>query len=400
LPKESGIAIVGSLPILNTDAWRKAWTQLPTDLANTPFINQIHHIDLTVDKLILADKTYPALTIHVAPVTPEDWFIRINQAQMAADLHYQPNRHLISGRINRLFMHQYALPKHAKSSTLSHFKPSSIPNLDITIDAFQWGGIDVGAVTLKSTSTRTQWTLDNCLITVPEYQLNVTGHWTLTDTKNETQLESTLHIKALNKALTRWQIAPAVDAKEVRANMVSAWPGSVRDFNYDALNGELKLVVQNGRIHEFDHDTEKKLGLGKLLSILSLQTIPRRLTLDFSDLSQKGYTFDVFKGDFKINHGVMHTQNSYIDGPVAYASMQGNLDLSKRLYDLDLRVSPYITASLPIVATIAGGPIAGIATWVASKIINKGMQQISGYSYKISGPWSDPIVQQISIEKR
>ena len=100
----------------------------------------------------------------------------------------------------------------------------------------------------------------------------------------------------------------------------------------------------------------------------------------------------------------MTTEDSYLDGPVAYASMKGDLDIVNHLYDVDLRVSPYIMASLPIVVTIAGGPIAGpiagFATWVASKLINKGLQQISAYTYKISGPWLDPIVQQVHIYKK
>lgn len=122
--------------------------------------------------------------------------------------------------------------------------------------------------------------------------------------------------------------------------------------------------------------------------------------LDFSDLAQDGYSFDQFEGTFNLAHGALSTQDSYIDGPVAYASMKGQLDVVRQLYDLDLEISPHITASLPIVATIAGGPIAGIATWVASKIINRGVQKISGYTYKISGPWRHPVVQQVKIIKQ
>lgn len=65
--------------------------------------------------------------------------------------------------------------------------------------------------------------------------------------------------------------------------------------------------------------------------------------------------------------------------------MKGDLDLVRRLYDLDLNISPHITASLPVVATIAGYLIAGLAAWIANKIINQSMQKIAGYSYKISG---------------
>ena len=99
-------------------------------------------------------------------------------------------------------------------------------------------------------------------------------------------------------------------------------------------------------------------------------------------------------------HGIMETENSTIDGPVAHATMKGSLNLDKRLYDISLHISPHITASLPVVATIAGGPVAGIATWVASKLINQGMEKISGYTYDVSGPWLEPVVQQVHIDRK
>ena len=90
----------------------------------------------------------------------------------------------------------------------------------------------------------------------------------------------------------------------------------------------------------------------------------------------------------------MSTNNAYLDGPVSYVGMKGSLDLDNKLYNLKLQITPHITASLPIVATIAGGPIAGIATWIASKIINQGMRKVTAYTYKITGPWDKPVVQQ------
>ena len=114
----------------------------------------------------------------------------------------------------------------------------------------------------------------------------------------------------------------------------------------------------------------------------------------------RGFSYDIFKGSYTIKKGNVSTQDSYMDGPVAYVSMKGSLSLPKQQYDVVLKVSPHITASLPIVATIAGGPVAGIATWVASKIINQGMKQVSAYTYKITGPWNSPVVQQLSITQK
>jgi uncharacterized protein YhdP len=181
---------------------------------------------------------------------------------------------------------------------------------------------------------------------------------------------------------------------------IGGWPGAINDFSLAKANGHVYIELKDGRITSLSKEVEEKLGMGKLLSILSLQTIPRRLKLDFSDLSQNGYSFDTFKGNFILKKGVMRTTDSYIDGPVAYASIKGDFDVVRQLYDVDLHVSPHITASLPVVATIAGGPIAGLATWVASKIINQGMQTVTGYTYKVSGPWRKPVVQQVNIFKK
>lgn len=145
------------------------------------------------------------------------------------------------------------------------------------------------------------------------------------------------------------------------------------------------LQLKNGRITHLSKATEEKLGLGKLLSILSLQTIPRRLQLDFSDLSHQGYSFDIFQGNFIIKDGIMSTQDSYLDGPVAYAGMKGDLNLPKHTYNLNLKISPHITASLPVVATIAGGPVAGVAAWVANNIISQSMQKFLGTVIKYQG---------------
>jgi uncharacterized protein YhdP len=258
----------------------------------------------------------------------------------------------------------------------------------------------VGDLTLKSHSNQERWSIDYCRIDSPAYQLMIGGDWVQKNKINHTDLQLKLHFNNLGKSLALWGLTPAVDAKKGDLTFNGGWKGSINDFSLAGLNGSMYLQLNNGRITHLSPETEEKLGLGKLLSILSLQTIPRRLKLDFSDLSHDGYSFDIFKGNFVVGKGIMNTQDSYLDGPVAYANMKGDLDIVRRMYDLNLNISPHITASLPVVATIAGGPIAGLAAWVASKIINQGMQKITAYSYKISGPWDHPVVQQLRIIKK
>ncbi len=398
--KQPGLQVVGSLPTLDVQQWHEVWSKLPTSLSSSTLIDHIQFVDMKLGDVAIWGKHYQKVAIKAGKLSNDAWSLILDQRDLAGDLRYQYASNTLSGHFTRLYLAKSALARHQGNTPSSRLKPTDIPNLNVTIDAFRLGEVGMGAVALKSSSTDSNWHLDYCKITSPDYQLTLKGDWSLREGKNNTSLQANVQIDNLAKSLQLWHITPVVEAHQGGAEFSGGWPGAINDFSLAKMNGNVYLMFQNGRITHLSPETEEKLGLGKLLSILSLQTIPRRLKLDFSDLSNAGYSFDVLKGNFTLKNGVMNTRDSYIDGPVAYANMKGDLDVVKQLYDVDIHISPHITASLPIVATIAGGPIAGMAAWVASKIINQGMQQVTGYTYKISGPWLNPVVQQVSIYKK
>jgi uncharacterized protein (TIGR02099 family) len=394
-----GLAIVGSLDGFDLQEWKKVYDKFSSTKTSSPLLEKLRIINITLGKLTFLKQQFDHMAVTAKLLPGNDWSFSLSQKKVAADLMYHPATNSLSGFVK--YLHLSPIDKfenHAESS--ANDSPGQIPNLNLRIDNFTIGSKQIGNMTLKSQSSPERWFIDYCRIDSPFYQFIINGEWTQKAKVNQSKLQVKLHLNDLAKSLEQWQITPAVHAGKGDMEFSGGWRGTLYDFSLRNLNGTMNLQLKNGRITNLSPETEEKLGLGKLLSILSLQTIPRRLKLDFSDLSHQGYSFDVFKGSFSVKNGIMNTKDSYIDGPVAYASMKGDLDLVRRMYDLNLRISPHITASLPIVATIAGGPIAGLAAWVANKIINQSMQKITGYSYKVSGPWNQPIVQQLSIEKK
>ncbi|WP_298626660.1 YhdP family protein [uncultured Legionella sp.] len=394
-----GLAIVGSLDGFDLHEWKKIYDRYSSGPSNSPLLEQLRIVNVKLGKLTVLKQQFDNMVVIAKVLPGNDWSFSLNQKKIAADLMYHPATNSLSGFVK--YLHLSPIDKFEPNTKLStNDSPGQIPNLNLRIDNFSVGEKQIGNMTLKSQSSPERWFIDYCRIDSPFYQFVINGEWTQKAKVNQSKLQVRLHLNDLAKSLEQWQITPAVHARKGDLEFNGGWRGSLYDFSLRTLNGTMNLQLKNGRITNLSPETEEKLGLGKLLSILSLQTIPRRLKLDFSDLAHQGYSFDVFKGSFSVKNGIMNTQDSYIDGPVAYASMKGELDLVRRMYDLNLSISPHITASLPIVATIAGGPIAGLAAWVANKIINQSMQKITGYSYKVSGPWNQPIVQQLSIEKK
>ncbi len=396
-PKAFGLNITGVLEEETINQWQHVFANSFADKNEFSLIDKISSFDFTISRLAVLQQAFEQISITGAILPSREWSLIIRQKKMAADLIYNRFENTINGFVRYLHLDKMQ-PKLNKVNDAS-IKPNTVPNLNIRVEDFTIGRIAIGNVTLKSHATKNRWMIDYCQVETPAYKAKINGQWTQNNNLNQTSLELSMHVNNLAKSLQLWDINPRVDASRGDLVFYGGWNDALYDFSLAKLKGTLSLQLNDGRITHLSKKTEEQLGLGKLLSILSLQTIPRRLKLDFSDLSEDGYSFDVFKGEFVVKNGIVSTQDSFIDGPVAYGRMSGDLDVIRQLYALNLSISPHITASLPIVATIAGGPIVGVATWVASKIINQGMQKISAYSYTISGPWSDPVVHQLSIMK-
>ncbi|KTD06601.1 transmembrane protein [Legionella gratiana] len=394
-----GLAVVGSLKGFDFHDWKEIYAQFASTQAKAPLLNKLRIIHVTIDKLSFLKQQFNAMIVKAKILPNQDWSFNLQQKMIAADLVYHVSRNELSGHVQYLHLDKISVADSNYADSL-HIHPNQIPNLNLRVDNLSVNKLQIGNVTLKSQSSAGKWSINYCQIDSPVYQFDVQGEWTEKNKINQTKLDVKLTMSHLSKTLERWNVTPAVHAKKGYMEFHGGWKNRVYNFSLASLNGAMYLQLKNGRITHLSKATEEKLGLGKLLSILSLQTIPRRLQLDFSDLSHQGYSFDIFQGNFIINNGIMSTQDSYLNGPVAYAAMEGDLNLSKHTYNLYLKISPHITASLPVVATIAGGPVAGVAAWVANSIISQSMQKISAYSYKISGPWREPVIQQLSMVKK
>ena len=172
--------------------------------------------------------------------------------------------------------------------------------------------------------------------------------------------------------------------------------GAPNDFDYPTLSGNFTLQTGAGQFTKIDP------GIGKLLGVLSLQALPRRMTLDFRDVFSEGFAFDDIAGDFKIQKGLMHTDDLKLEGPAAAVTITGDIDLAKETQRLDVRVKPALSSTFSAGAAVLflANPIVGAAvgagTLLAQKLFNNPLDQMFSYDYRVTGSWSDPQVERVS----
>jgi uncharacterized protein YhdP len=123
--------------------------------------------------------------------------------------------------------------------------------------------------------------------------------------------------------------------------------------------------------------------------------LPRRLSFNFSDLVKQGFSFDKFKADVKLQVGNAYTSDAEMSGPAADVKIAGRIGLANKDYDLRLTTIPHVTSSLPVIAAIAGGPVAGVITWLADRIVGSTISRASTYVYKVTGSWSEPNIEKM-----
>jgi uncharacterized protein YhdP len=105
------------------------------------------------------------------------------------------------------------------------------------------------------------------------------------------------------------------------------------------------------------------------------------------------------RGDFNFQTGSIFTNNLRFEGPVAGVGIKGRIGLVSKDFDFILSVTPYVTSSVPVAATFLAGPWWGLAALAVNTIVTK-VSTFTTYTYRVSGPWDNPVWQSTSATTR
>ena len=136
-------------------------------------------------------------------------------------------------------------------------------------------------------------------------------------------------------------------------------------------------------------------GVAKLLGVLSLQALPRRLTLDFRDIFSAGFAFDFIRGDVNVARGIASTNNLQMKGASAAVLMDGSADIDKETQDLRVLVVPEIDAGTAALVATAINPAIGIGTFIAQLVLKRPLIKAATREFHVGGSWADPQVTQV-----
>lgn len=385
LPKKRGVQLSGYLNELDVGLWEKE-LGLNGKNGNQSIVNQL---DLKVDRLVWSEKVLNNVDIQ-GYYSKGAWVGEIGSDKLAG--RYSIPLNVNSKEIIALDLDKLVLPQIDNFGEQADvdFDPRKIPSIDLKIKHLSMGDTHLGSLQLEAKKTKKGLSINKFSLSSKRDQLQASGLWEAENKGQVTVFKGQLESDSLGGLLRDADLLDDLEGAPVKLTFKLDWLGSPAGFSKDIINGSLKIKSGAGRLLNLEP------GVGRIFGLFSLSTLQRRLRLDFSDLVQKGFSFDKVKGDFTIIDGNAKTERFYIEGPSSRLSFRGRIGLKAEDYDQTVTVTPKTTESLPLAGALAGGPIVGAAVFVVQKIAGKTVNKLVDYQYRITGTWADPVIKQLS----
>jgi uncharacterized protein (TIGR02099 family) len=226
-----------------------------------------------------------------------------------------------------------------------------------------------------------------------KHQFQATGEWSGDCGNGMSTFTGRLTSDDIGNLLSEYDITSTVRDSDAKLDVIANWAGGPHQFNLPSLSGEVKWLLGEG------HLTEVSDKGSRIFSLLSFDSIVRKLKLDFRDVFSKGFFYNDIKGTMLVESGIAYTDNTEIDGLPGNMTMQGNVNLIDKELDYNAVFEPKITSSLPVIIAWMVNPISGIAALALDQMLES-TKVVVQLHFDISGTISDPVIIETERKSR
>lgn len=405
-----GFAVAGTLPAFDWNAWRAllpaasgSGKALPPAAAErTALPAFLRSVDLTVGRMSAFDQAIDNLHLLLNR-SKDGWQGEVQSAPLAGKITIpaQPDTaHPVVLDMDRVLLTDKpagsaaatgAAPAEVADKSAMHVDPRTIPAMHLATRQFQFGAMTLDNVSLALIPQPQGIALEDVAVQDPSFTISGDGTWLVTpDGQQRTALNVDVESKDVARSLESLGFAPGMTGRNGSIVASMNWQDSPMGDVVHTLSGAIHLKLQDGQI------TEVQPGAGRLFGLLSLNALPRRVLLNFSDVFAKGFGYDSIEGDFTLQDGDAYTQNLVVKGPAASIHLLGRTGLARQDFDEALIVDTSVGSTLPVVGALAGGVGVGAVVFLLTELFNKPLTQAGELRYHLTGTWANPVLTKVT----
>jgi uncharacterized protein (TIGR02099 family) len=381
---EKGLAVRVAAPRIDADAWRNFLPEGNGSAGGDDGSGlALSVVTLKTPLLHLFDRDFSQVETSLRP-RDGGWQIGLNTREAVGDIFWRgAGEGWVDGNFKRLLVRPAAEAHEGNASLIN-----SLPGMSLVVEDFQLGDKALGRLELKARNEQGAWYLDTLNLQNPDGGLKGKGIWTNVG-RHQTRLDFELAAKDVGKLLDRLGYADTVRRGTAKLAGNLQWSGPLTDIHYPSLTGQLTVDAEKGQFNKLEP------GVGKLLGLISLQSLPRRLTLDFRDVFSDGLAFDSIEGKLSVRRGIMQTTEALrINGPAVQVEIQGQADLKSETQDMQVVVRPELGGLAAVGTAALINPAVGAAALVANTVLKRPLNRLFSYRYHVTGTWDDPKIDK------
>jgi uncharacterized protein (TIGR02099 family) len=405
--------IVGQSASINTksldlDAWLsesivnhdKSVKKGKATVSHFPTIPVPTRIDANVKSLRLATLDWNDVNTDVRKKS-QGWYIQVNSQEVDGKASWKGNDDLLVQLDNlHIFIPSLDKPENQKrlnqanndEPVISDFDREFfrlMPNLELTINDTWVQGYKLGKVDTKLHKKANTFYLDKLKITSGENQLAMSGNWLLDKDTSHSEFKVKASGEDNSELLARFGISSGIQKASYSMDGDLRWEGSPWSIQIDTLSGDLASTLGEGVI------TDVK-GAARFLGLFSIDSIIRKMKLDFRDVFDDGMAFNSITGSGKMRDGIFVSNNLIMDAVAGEMTIKGKADLNTRLVDAEVSFTPDLTSGIPILTAFSVAPQTAIIVLAVATAIATVIDVITQVNYKVEGSLESPTVKELS----
>gem|GEM_PF-680179 len=403
LVPDSGMMIRGHWQTLAPDLWLATYKQFANSAPNqsstsgvsTQALSQPPSIEVAIDSLLLPQ--WPAENVRILAEQENDNYVIDLDSSLGKGIVQIPTdkSKAISIDMNTLIVNKGAQNQETKK-VANTVHPSQLRPFSFTSDRLIFNEIKLSDVYVNASINESGMVFDEIKLAAQDMQASGSGMWAVQENQHTTTFSFELESIDVEDTLVDLGFNSSLKKGEAKAHGNIAWQAAPHQFELGKMSGQTSFRIKQGSVSEINPG-----NAGRLLALLNLGAISRRLSLDFKDVTHKGFTFDSIKGDLDLSQGGdLKTQNVVIKASAANIEISGNTNLVDQTYDQTIFVTPAVSGTLPAAGAIVGGPVGAAAGILADRVAKVvGLDKVTKIEYKMTGTWQEPVIETVSKKK-
>ena len=387
LPARPGLHVAGDWPEFDLGEWLALRSRAPTGRGLSDWLGPV---DVHLDRARVLGFEFLDVTARLEPLAAA-W--RITASGPMAEGTITVPADFSRGEPLDLDLRRLVLqsaPGAADAAREQQSDPRDLPAIAAQVAEFTWQGREFGQLSAQVEKVPLGLRLANLATESKHFTLSGTGSWLAEGSGSRTRLALEFASSDLAAASRALGYRDAVEAQRTRASASLTWSGGPAEDAIARLGGTVRLELDRGQLRGL------KPGAGRMLGLLSVIELPRRLALDFRDVTDEGLAFDTVRGDFDIRGGNAYTQNLLLKGAAVDIGVAGRTGLAGQDYEQTVVVSGNPSGPITVAGALAGGPVGAAGALLISQLFKGQLQGLARIYYRVTGPWSDPRVERIS----